>query len=151
MYAIQDHIVSWINENQVQHAVVAGAGFVGLEMVEQLVHRKLKVTLVEMMPQILGPMDEEMAAYLHRDLEQRGVNVIVGDGIKEFQEDPANPHVASILTLQSGRVLGFWDSEYVRTLPLSKMRALKQLLVDTLWWMSTCTQPRIPFGPLVMR
>ena len=106
MYEIQDHIVSWINENQVQHAVVAGAGFVGLEMVEQLVHRKLKVTLVEMMPQILGPMDEEMAAYLHRDLEQRGVNVIVGDGIKEFQEDPANPHVASILTLQSGRVLG---------------------------------------------
>lgn len=88
-----------------QHAVVAGAGFVGLEMVEQLVHRNLKVTLVEMMPQILGAMDEEMAAYLQRDLEQRGVNVIVGDGIKEFQEDPTNPGVASILMLQSGRIL----------------------------------------------
>jgi len=99
---IQDHIVSWINEKQVQHAVVAGAGFVGLEMVEQLVHRKLKVTLVELMPQILGPMDEEMAAYLHRDLEARGVRVIVGDGIKEFQPDPSNPDVASILKLQSG-------------------------------------------------
>ena len=88
-----------------QHAVVAGAGFVGLEMVEQLVHRNLKVTLVEMMPQILGPMDEEMAVYLQRDLEQRGVTVIVGDGIKEFQEDPTNPGVASILMLQSGRIL----------------------------------------------
>jgi len=102
---LQDQIVQWINEKQVQHAVVAGAGFVGLEMVEQLVHRNLQVTLVEMMPQILGPMDEEMAAYLHRDLEERGVQVIVGDGIREFQPDPANPDVASLLKLQSGRVL----------------------------------------------
>ena len=67
-----DRIDAWINkikaENAVgekkeeeqttdMHCIVAGAGFVGLEMVEQLMRRNIKVTLVEMMPQILGPLD----------------------------------------------------------------------------------------------
>lgn len=105
-----DTIVEWINKKTAtiqpsdMHVVVAGAGFIGLEMVEQFVHRGFKVTLVEMMKQILGPMDEEMAAYLHRDLVERGVTVIVGDGIKEFKADPKDPE-ASIVTLSSGRVL----------------------------------------------
>jgi len=105
-----DDIVDWISKKskEVQpaemHAVVAGAGFVGLEMVEQLMNLKMKVTLVEMMKQILGPLDEEMAALLHHDLEERGVNVIVGDGIKEFKASDTDPE-ASVLTLQSGKVL----------------------------------------------
>lgn len=103
-----DKIVDWINlksqSTPDMHCVVAGAGFVGLEMVEQLVHRKLAVTLVEMQKQILGPLDEEMAAYLHRDLEHRGVTVIVNDGIQEFTADPLDPE-ASILRLASGRIL----------------------------------------------
>lgn len=105
-----DNIARWIdtktNElgSQKMHAVVAGAGFVGLEMVEQLVARGIHVTLVEMMNQILGPFDVEMAALLHKDLEERGVTVIVGDGIKQFDADKNDP-TASALTLQSGRVL----------------------------------------------
>ena len=105
-----DAIVQWIERESNKmpmgdmHCVVAGAGFVGLEMVEQLVHRGASVTLVEMMPQILGPMDEEMAAILQRDLENRGVEVILGDAIQEFKEYEKDPD-ASILTLKSGRVL----------------------------------------------
>lgn len=105
-----DAIVNWI-ETKAQtkpmgdmHFVVAGAGFIGLEMVEQLVHRGAKVTLVEMMDQILAPFDVEMAAILQRDLEEKGVDVILGDGIKEFKECDTDPD-ASILTLESGRVL----------------------------------------------
>lgn len=107
-----DAIVQWLDKKTKDmggvvgdlHCVVAGAGFVGLEMVEQLVHRGAVVTLVEMMPQILGPLDVEMAAILQRDLEAHGVDVITGDGIKEFKEYDKDPD-ASILTLTSGRVL----------------------------------------------
>jgi NADPH-dependent 2,4-dienoyl-CoA reductase/sulfur reductase-like enzyme/rhodanese-related sulfurtransferase len=86
------------------HCVVAGAGFVGLEMVEQLMRRNVEVSLVEMMPQILGPLDVEMANILQKDLEARGVHVITGDGIKEFQAAPKNAK-DTVVMLQSGRKL----------------------------------------------
>lgn len=105
-----DNIVAWMDKKAKQvpsgdlHCVVAGAGFVGLEMVEQLVNRGANVTLVEMMPQILGPLDEEMAILLQNDLTERGVDVITGDGISEFKAYEKDPD-ASVLTLGSGRVL----------------------------------------------
>ncbi|KAG5190077.1 hypothetical protein JKP88DRAFT_299693 [Tribonema minus] len=84
------------------HAVVAGAGFVGLEMVEQLMRRGLRVTLVEMLPQILAPIDEEMAAILQADLEKRGVRVITGDAIAEFRVAPGADPDATDVVLKSG-------------------------------------------------
>ena len=73
-------------------------------MVEQFHALGVNVTLVDVLPQILGPMDVEMAAIIHRELEAKGVEVILGDGIKEFAPDPKDPSL-TILTLQSGRVL----------------------------------------------
>jgi len=105
-----DNIVQWIETKSQtapigdMHFVVAGAGFVGLEMVGQLVHRGANVTLVEMMNQILAPFDVEMAAILQRDLEEKGVEVIVGDGIAKFTEYDKDPDI-SVLTLQSGRII----------------------------------------------
>jgi len=84
------------------HCVVAGAGFVGLEMVEQLMRRNIKVTLVEMMPQILGPLDVEMAMILQKDLERRGVVVVTGDAIAEFKDAPNGDPNASVVALKSG-------------------------------------------------
>jgi NADPH-dependent 2,4-dienoyl-CoA reductase/sulfur reductase-like enzyme/rhodanese-related sulfurtransferase len=86
------------------HCVVAGAGFVGLEMVEQLMRRHIEVTVVEMMPQILGPIDVEMANILQQDLEKRGVHVVTGDGIKEFLPSEEDP-VDTVVMLQSGKKL----------------------------------------------
>jgi NADPH-dependent 2,4-dienoyl-CoA reductase/sulfur reductase-like enzyme/rhodanese-related sulfurtransferase len=105
-----DHIVEWIEAKsktvkpEDMHCVVAGAGFIGLEMVEQLHRKNMNVTLVEMQTQILAPMDEEMAAILHRDLVDHGVDVITGDAIQEFAPYDNDPD-ASILTLKSGRKL----------------------------------------------
>lgn len=57
-----DAIVAWIDQKKAKypkmHAVVAGAGFIGLEMVEQLHNRGMDISLVELQKQILGPMDE---------------------------------------------------------------------------------------------
>jgi NADPH-dependent 2,4-dienoyl-CoA reductase/sulfur reductase-like enzyme len=103
-----DDINAWIGKVQSglqqdinMHVVVAGAGFIGLEMVEQLLRRNIAVSLVEMMPQILGPLDVEMANILEQDLVKRGVNVITGDGIKKFEEQGDNV----VVHLGSGKAL----------------------------------------------
>ncbi|KAL7430372.1 hypothetical protein ACHAXH_002452 [Discostella pseudostelligera] len=109
-----DAIVSWISNISTKcdtcsnmHAVVAGAGFVGLEMVEQLMHRGLKVTVVEMLPQVLGPLDVEMAVIIEEALIRRGVTVVTGDGIQEFlannNDDKNDP--STVVKLRSGRTL----------------------------------------------
>ena len=61
-----------------QEAVVLGAGFIGLEMAENLVHRGIKVTVVELAEQVLAPMDPEMAALVQRRLTEKGVDVRTG-------------------------------------------------------------------------
>lgn len=63
-----------------KRAVVCGAGFIGVEMAEQLKHRGMDVSLVEALPQIMAPLDEEMAMMLHSEIEKHGVNVFVNDG-----------------------------------------------------------------------
>mmetsp|Transcript_382 Transcript_382/g.712 ORF Transcript_382/g.712 Transcript_382/m.712 type:complete len:566 (+) Transcript_382:65-1762(+) len=103
-----DAITAWLDKKKAQypknmHCVVAGAGFIGLEMVEQLVARGYDVSLVELQKQILGPLDEEMAAYLHRDLEERGVNVIVNDAITEFAQAPGDDPELTQVHLRSGK------------------------------------------------
>jgi NADPH-dependent 2,4-dienoyl-CoA reductase/sulfur reductase-like enzyme len=52
LYACSRAIKAWIAQHSVKQAVVVGGGFIGLEMVENLVHRGIKTTLVEMLPQV---------------------------------------------------------------------------------------------------
>jgi len=66
-------------------ALVVGGGFIGLEMAENLATRGLKVALVEMMEQVLLPLDFEMAAILHHHLRAKGVRLSLGDGLKAIE------------------------------------------------------------------
>jgi NADPH-dependent 2,4-dienoyl-CoA reductase/sulfur reductase-like enzyme/rhodanese-related sulfurtransferase len=66
-------------------AVVIGGGFIGLEMVENLVHRGIEVTLVEMLDQVLAPLDREQARRVEARLERRGVILALGDGVAGFE------------------------------------------------------------------
>ena len=86
-----------------KNAVVIGAGFIGLEMVEQLVRRGFKVSLAELMPQVLAPMDAEMAVPLQDELTAHGVRVELGNGIKRITTDAAGN--ATGVELQNGTVL----------------------------------------------
>lgn len=65
----------WIAERSARRAVVVGAGFIGLEIAENLVHRGLEVTVIERADQILVPLDPEMARPLEAHLEASGVRV----------------------------------------------------------------------------
>jgi NADPH-dependent 2,4-dienoyl-CoA reductase/sulfur reductase-like enzyme/rhodanese-related sulfurtransferase len=67
-------------------AVVIGAGFIGLETAENLVHRGFDVTIVEMGDQILGPIDPEMARIAEGYLRNHGVHLALGDGVAGFEQ-----------------------------------------------------------------
>jgi NADPH-dependent 2,4-dienoyl-CoA reductase/sulfur reductase-like enzyme/rhodanese-related sulfurtransferase len=67
-------------------AVVVGGGFIGLEMVENLVHRGLEVTLVEKLNQVMPPLDPEMALLVKRYMEKRGIRIEAGDGVAGFRQ-----------------------------------------------------------------
>lgn len=68
-------IDNYIKENKVKKAVVVGGGFIGLEMVENLVHKGIAVTLVERASQVLLPIDYEMASFIHNELRVNKVNL----------------------------------------------------------------------------
>jgi len=80
------HIRAWIEEKDAKSAVVVGGGFIGLEMAENLVHRGLSVTVVEMLDQVMPPLDPEMAKPVQQHLEKHGVKVALGDGVAGFIE-----------------------------------------------------------------
>ncbi len=64
-------------------AVVMGAGFIGLEVAENLVHRGWKTTIVELADQVMAPFDVEMAALVQKRLEANGIAVLLGRSVTE--------------------------------------------------------------------
>jgi NADPH-dependent 2,4-dienoyl-CoA reductase/sulfur reductase-like enzyme/rhodanese-related sulfurtransferase len=78
-------------------AVVIGAGFIGLEMVENLTGKGLDVTLVEAAPQVLSPLDPELAVLVADELSAHGVHVETGATVASVD--------ASTVTLGDGRVI----------------------------------------------
>jgi NADPH-dependent 2,4-dienoyl-CoA reductase/sulfur reductase-like enzyme/rhodanese-related sulfurtransferase len=70
-------------------AVVVGGGFIGLETAENLVHRGFDVTLVEMLDQILAPLDPEMARIAEGYVERHGIRLALNDGVAEFKQAAA--------------------------------------------------------------
>jgi NADPH-dependent 2,4-dienoyl-CoA reductase/sulfur reductase-like enzyme/rhodanese-related sulfurtransferase len=69
-----------------KRAVVIGGGFIGLEMAENLVHLGFEVTLVEMLDQVLAPLDREFARLVEEHLKRHGVKLALGDGVAGFKQ-----------------------------------------------------------------
>jgi NADPH-dependent 2,4-dienoyl-CoA reductase/sulfur reductase-like enzyme/rhodanese-related sulfurtransferase len=72
--------------DRAKRAVVVGGGFIGLEMAENLVHRGLEVTLVEMLDQVMPPLDPECAHLIERHMEQHGVRLALNDAVAGFRQ-----------------------------------------------------------------
>ena len=83
-----DRVKRFIEENGVKSAIVVGGGFIGLEMAENLREKGCAVTIVEMLDQVMPPLDYEMAQMLHEHLEQNGVRLCLKDGVTSFEEKP---------------------------------------------------------------
>lgn len=84
-----------------QRAVVIGAGFIGIEMSEQLRHKGLKVELVELQPQIFPQLDAPMTALLESELHRHDIGITLGDAVESFESQGETLHCH----LKSGRTL----------------------------------------------
>lgn len=80
-----DKIMQALTPN-VKKATVIGAGFIGLEMAENLKKTGLDVTIIEKAPHVLPPLDEEMASFVQKELIDNGVNVITGQSAVAFKQ-----------------------------------------------------------------
>jgi CoA-disulfide reductase len=85
-----DAIKSYVDTVKPKHALIIGGGFIGLEMAENLVERGVLVTVNELSDQVMGPLDIEMAAYVHQHLKSHGLELILRDGFKEFRQEDNN-------------------------------------------------------------
>lgn len=94
-----DKIMAKLEQINSGKAVVIGAGFIGLEMAENLALKGLTVTLVEQAPHVLPTFDLEMARYIETELSEKGVHVITGQSVTAFHDK------GKILELSNGQTL----------------------------------------------
>ena len=94
-----DKIKNYIQQNNSKKAVVAGGGFIGIEMAENLIEMGVETTLVELGNQILAPVDEEIASVAQNEMRDNGVNLILSDGVKKFD--------GNNIILNSGKVVEY--------------------------------------------
>lgn len=100
--ADMDRIKAFVDARGGSRAVVIGAGFIGLEMVEALVERGLQVAVVEQQPQVLPPLDSEMAREIEKALRAKGVELHTGAGVEGLA---SNATAATGVRLADGREL----------------------------------------------
>lgn len=96
-----DRISEYLDEHRVRHAVVVGAGFIGVEMAENLHHRGIMVSIVEMAPQVMTYLDFELAAQVHQHLKAKNVGLYLGEAVQAFERDGAGLKVR----LASGKAI----------------------------------------------
>lgn len=82
-YRIKD----FIDNSRPENAVIVGAGFIGLEMAENLHERGIRVTIVELSDHVMGPLDPDMAAFVHQYLRSKGISLYLKNGVSEFVPD----------------------------------------------------------------
>lgn len=79
-----DKIKNFVDNNSPKRAAVIGAGFVGVEMAENLHERGVETTVIEAGDQVLAPLDFEMASILHQEFKSEGVGLLLNDPVVEF-------------------------------------------------------------------
>ncbi len=135
-----DKIKSYIRSNEIKKAVVIGAGFIGLEMAENLHHIGAEVSIVEMADQVMTPVDYSIASQVHEHLSQQGINLYLKNTVESFErkQDTTNiifkngeyieadivilsigvrpeTKLAVDAGLKIGETKGIWVDEYLET------------------------------------
>jgi NADPH-dependent 2,4-dienoyl-CoA reductase/sulfur reductase-like enzyme/rhodanese-related sulfurtransferase len=88
-----DRVHAFLDDHPAASAVIAGGGFIGLEMAEALTRRKVAVTVVELMPRVMPAMDPEFGVMIGTALESGGVRVLTGRGLASVD---AQAHTATL-------------------------------------------------------
>ncbi|MEJ5273057.1 MAG: CoA-disulfide reductase [Spirochaetota bacterium] len=101
------NIKNYIKDKKVKKAVIVGAGFIGLEMAENLYNLGLLVTLIEMAPQVMPQVDFEIASEIHQHLKTKGVEFYLNDSVASFdnKEEKIGINLKSGKTIYSDMVI----------------------------------------------
>lgn len=135
-----DMIKEYVQQFPNGKAVIVGAGFIGLEMAENLHRLGMEVTIVELANQILSPIDYPIAAIAQQHIRSKGVDLRLGSSVSSFEQGLANLKVvlkdgdaidadivilsigvrpdiklASEAGLKIGKSKGIWVNEYLQT------------------------------------
>lgn len=79
-------IRAFVEREKPRTAVLAGGGFIGLELAENLAEMGVQVTIVQRPPQVMAPLDYDMAAFLHAHLRQKGIALRLGAAVAGFRQ-----------------------------------------------------------------
>lgn len=135
-----DHIKQYVNERKKGKAVVIGAGFIGLEMAENLHDLGMEVTVVEMINQILAPVDFPVAAMAQQHIRAKGIDLRLNSAVTGFEKENdtlkvslkdgsvldadvvilsigvrPDTRLAAAAGLELGPAKGIWVNEYLQT------------------------------------
>jgi CoA-disulfide reductase len=119
-------IKEFIQNEKVKSAVIVGGGYIGIEMAENLYLAGLDVTIVEYSDHVIGSLDSEMASDVHNHLREKGIKLMLNNGVKEIYE-----HGNEIkLILDKGEVLTDMVIMSVGVTPDSKLASEVNLEVN---------------------
>lgn len=107
-----DRIKSYISEHPIKRAVVVGGGFIGLEMAENLHDAGAQVSIIEMAPQVMAPVDFSIASLVHRHLMDKGVGLFLNKGVKRFEQIDGHLRIHYAGTLPEAK-MEFIDADIV--------------------------------------
>ena len=96
-----DRIKNHLNTHNVKQAVIVGAGFIGLEMAENLHRAGAEVSIVEMLNQVMAPVDFSIAAHVHEHLLEKGINLLLEQTVERFEQKDGKINVY----LKSGKII----------------------------------------------
>jgi len=91
-------IKNWIAEKNPQHAVIIGGGYIGLEMAEAFTAHGLAVTIIEAQPQVLPPLDADMAAHIEAELKANNVQLYLGHKVSALEGDESLRRIIALTT-----------------------------------------------------
>jgi CoA-disulfide reductase len=94
-----DAIMNYLKHNKVNKVAVIGGGFIGVEVAENLKEIGKDVTIIDMAPQVLAPLDFEFAQIVHKKLVRKGIKLKLNDGVSHFEN---NGH---LVVTQSGQAI----------------------------------------------
>lgn len=102
-----DRIYNYIEEKKPKRAIVVGGGFIGLEMAENLHLRGIDVSLVEMLDQVMAPIDFDMAQILHEHMRELGIDLHLNSKVESFEktEDGLLAHLDGGKELKADMIL----------------------------------------------
>lgn len=86
-------IKEYINQNQPKSAVLAGGGFIGLELAENLRELGMEVTIVQRPKQLMNPFDPDMASFIHNEVRKHGIKLALGYTVEGFAEQDSGVDV----------------------------------------------------------